>query len=367
MGHRAVKRKLPKYTHGYVDQYGKAKFFLRRAGHAKIRLPGLPWSPEFMAAREAALKNCWDKPETKIERTTAGSVNAAIISYYQCSAFKDGLAESSQKMRRAILENFRAEHGEKRMAMLHKKALQTILNKKSPAAQSNWRKALRGLIVHAMSLDMLAIDPLAGIERVAVQSIEHHPWDAEECAMFEAHHAIGTRARLAYELLLQAGHARSDVIRMGRQHIKNGVLSLSRQKTGVAFDVTVMPILQQAINAMPPNIHPTFLITAQGKPFSSAGFGNYFRDQCDAAGLPKRYCTSHGLRAAAATRAADRGATTTQLKAWFGWKRDSEAERYTRHADRKKAAAAMGRLMIETNKPETETGSVPIQVSQSDI
>ena len=152
----------------------KTKFFLRRAGHKKIRLPGLPWSPEFMAAREAALKGQWDRPETGIKRSVAGTVNAAIVSYYQSSAFRDGLAKSSR-------------------------------------------------------------------------------------------------------------------------------------------------------------------------------------------------CTSHGLRAAAATRAADRGATTTQLKAWFGWKRDSEAERYTRHADRKRAAATLGKLMMETNKPATEIGSAPDPVSQFDV
>ena len=77
-------------------------------------------------------------------RTKAGTVNAAIVSYYQSSAFTDGLAKSSQQMRRAILERFREAHGDKRIALLHKKALQAILNKKSPAAASNWRKALRG-------------------------------------------------------------------------------------------------------------------------------------------------------------------------------------------------------------------------------
>ena len=33
----------------------------------------------------------------------------------------------------------------------------------------------------------------------------------------------------------------------------------------------------------------TFLVTAYGKPFSEAGFGNWFRDRCDEAGLPR--CT----------------------------------------------------------------------------
>ena len=108
---------------------------------------------------------------------------------------------------------------------------------------------------------------------------------------------------------------------MGRQHVRNGVLSLQRQKTGVPFDVPVMPALQAAIDAMPASDHLTFLVTAFGKPFAAAGFGNWFREVCNEAKLPKR-CTSHGLRKAAATRLADRGATTTELKAWFGWKSD---------------------------------------------
>jgi integrase len=338
----------PKYTHGYINRHGKPCFYLRRPGQKKIRLPGLPWSPEFMAAREAALKGEWvTKQEIGAKRTVAGTVNAAIVSYYQTSAFKDGLAESSQKMRRAILERFRKDHGDKRMALMHKTALQNILDKKSPAAAANWRNALRGLIDHAMSLDMLATDPLAGVKLTPVKTNGHHPWEAEECARFEAHHPLGTRERLAYELLWQVGHSRCDIIRMGRQHVRNGVLALQRQKTNVAFDVTVMPMLQAAIDAMPPSNHMMFLVTARGKPFSPGGFGNWFREVCDAAGLPKR-CTSHGLRKASATRAADRGATTTQLMAWFGWKTASEAERYTRSSDRKLASAALGKLISGT-------------------
>lgn len=120
-----------------------------------------------------------------------------------------------------------------------------------------------------------------------------------------------------------------------------------------------MPMLQKAIDAMPPSDHLMFLVTVHGKPFTAAGFGNWFREQCDAAGLPKR-CTSHGLRKASATRAADRGATTTQLMAWYGWKSASEAERYTRSADRKNASATLGKLMSGT-----ESGSPQSPVSQN--
>lgn len=48
----------------------------------------------------------------------------------------------SQQMRRSILEKFRKDHGDKRIALLGKSHLQIILNKLKPAAQLNWRKAL---------------------------------------------------------------------------------------------------------------------------------------------------------------------------------------------------------------------------------
>jgi len=68
----------------------------------------------------------------------------------------------------------------------------------------------------------------------------------------------------------------------------------------------------------------TFLVTEQGKPFTEAGFTNWFRDRCAEAALPDR--SAHGLRKASATRAAENGATTHQLMAIFGWLTIKQAE-----------------------------------------
>ena len=95
-----MKLRRPKNTHGLHDQHGKARFYLRRPGHRKVPLPGLPWSPEFMAAREAALKGEWGKREIGAKRTVEGTVNAALVSYYQSRAFND-LATITQQDRRA--------------------------------------------------------------------------------------------------------------------------------------------------------------------------------------------------------------------------------------------------------------------------
>ena len=67
-------------------------------------------------------------------------------------------------MRRAELERFRADHGVKRLPLMHKVALQNILNAKTPAAQRNFKKATRGFLDHCLALDMIKVDPL-GIDK----------------------------------------------------------------------------------------------------------------------------------------------------------------------------------------------------------
>ena len=89
--------------------------------------------------------------------------------------------------------------------------------------------------------------------------------------------------RLALALLLQTGHARADVVRMGRQHVRSGILSMRRQKTQVPFDITVLPVLQAEIEMLPKSDQLAFLLTEQGKPFTAAGFGNKFREWCNQA------------------------------------------------------------------------------------
>jgi integrase len=347
-----VKRKHPKYTHSFIDHDGKPRFYLRVPGRKRVPLPGLPWSPEFMEARERALQGEWTAPEIGSSRTKAGTVNAALVSYYQSTAFTEGLAESTRKSRRAILERFREAHGEKRIALLHKAALQTILNKKSAAAAKNWKKALRGFIDHCLSLDMLPSDPLIGIKLTKVKSKPHRRWTPADIEQYKMRHARGTKARLALEMILSTGQARCDVVRMGRQFIRDETLSMSRQKTGVPFDIPVLSCLREELDLQTER-HLTFLVTEQGKPFTAAGFGNWFRDRCDEAGLPN--CAAHGLRSTAATRLADYGATAHQLMSWFGWRTLSEAERYTKEADRKRLAAEAGKLITGTGigKPET--------------
>ena len=156
---------------------------------------------------------------------------------------------------------------------------------------------------------------------------------------FENAHPVGLKARLALGLLLYTACRREDVVRIGPQHINDGRLRYTQAKNEhrnpVTLDIPVHTDLQALIDATPSK-HLTFLVTEFGKPFSPAGFGNWFRDRCNKAGLP--HCSAHGLRKAAATRLAERGATTHEIMSITGHRNLEEVERYTRDAQKARLA-----------------------------
>jgi integrase len=334
------------FVHQFRDRHGKTRRYFRRPGFKRIPLPGLPGSDEFMDAYKAALAgDTAPKAEIGAARTIPGTVAAAVVSYFNSAAFQL-LAAETRRTRRNILERFRAEHGDKRIALLHRTAIDRMVaaKAKTPAAARNFLKTLRALMVHVIAQGMRADDPTAGIKMPKQRKGGYTPWGDEHIAQYRERHAIGSRARLALELLLNIGPRRSDVVRLGRQHLRDGEFAFRTQKTKVLIEgVRLLPELAEALDAMPGG-DLTFLTTEFGKPFTAAGFGNWFRDRCNEAGIPNGY-SAHGLRKASATRLVDHGATAHQLMAVFGWTTIGEAERYTRAANKKKLARSAGELV----------------------
>jgi integrase len=155
-----------------------------------------------------------------------------------------------------------------------------------------------------------------------------------------------------------SGARRGDVVTLGKQHVKDGFLRYIPRKTRhqrmTVSEKPVLPILADII-ARSPTGDLTFLVTKHGKPFTANGFGNWFRDRCDEAGLPQ--CSAHGLRKAGATIAAENGATDRQLMAMFDLTTPSQASVYVRAADKKRLAGDAARLMAGAFGTET-TGVV---------
>lgn len=327
----------PDYVQGPFRARGKLYCFFRRPGSPRIPLPLPIGSEEFWAAYQAALANV-PRVEIGASRTKPGTLDALIVAYYKSAEFTHQMAVKTRTTRRGILERFRAPRGDRPLKLLEPKHLAGILNAiGKPHVRRAWLKALRGLMKYGVQIGMIAADPTRDIRLGPLPKTGgHKTWSEDLIAAFRATHPVGTQARLCLELLLGTAQRRADVIRMGRQHVRNGLLHTKQRKTGVELTLPVLPELAEAIAATPSQ-HLTFLVTPDGKPFEDNTFAYWFGKWCAEADVPAEY-TAHGLRKAACRRLAEAGCSVKQIQAWSGHKTLSEIERYTAAAEQKRMA-----------------------------
>ena len=335
--------KLPKYVQAWVDHDGRAHHYFRRPGFPRVRLPGLPWSPSFMAEYEKAISGA--RTAIGAGRVKPGSVAAVIAEYKDSREFFGSKSAGTQRTRRGILDRFRAAYGDRPFALLPPEWIEALLDSKPPHAARSWRATLRSLCQFGVKRRYLRTDPTANIKPRAIKGDGFHTWTEDEISQFVRFHPLGTKPRLALALLLYTAQRRSDVVKMGRQHIRDGWLHVKQEKTDKPLAIPVHPELRAVLDATPSE-HLTFLVTATGKPYGPNHFSETFREWCDAAGLPKR-CTAHGLRKAACRRFAEAECSGPEIMSISGHATLKELVRYTKAADQAKMARnAMAKVVI---------------------
>jgi integrase len=350
-----------RYVQAFTSAGGTYHYF-RRRGSPRTPLPGLPGSHEFMAAYADAL-NAAPLAIGKTLRSRSGSISSAIAMYYGSQAFRS-LQGGTPALRRAILEKFREQYGNRTLATLPREFIAALLDDMPANVARNWLVSFRHFVRWCEARKLVGRDPTWGIRLKTRKSDGHHCWTDNEIATFEAHHPIGTKPRLALALGLHTGQRRGDVIRIGRQHIRDGELHVRQQKTGTTLALLVRSELAEIIAATPSG-NLTLLTTKSGKPYSANDFSIQFRKWCDAAGLPPE-CTFHGLRKATLTRLADAGKTVHQIAAVSGHVSLKEVERYTKKADQRRLAReALGEqnasVSVKSDPPEVSNPLIGLQ------
>lgn len=342
-----------KYVREYKD--GRCYFQRHRRGR-KIRMLAEPGTSAWHAEYARLLGDHQTVVPGQI-RPTTGTWRWLCVEYFKSTTYKR-LDETFQRTRKGILEHTWHEpvrpgaietFASFPVVRMTAKSLRVLRDRKGaalPEAANNRVKAIRAVFRWALDEELITTNPARDLQQIKTASSGWHSWEVEEVRKFEERHPIGTKARLALALLMYTGVRRSDVVLLGKQHVRAGWLKFTARKTKVAIEIPVLPELQRIVDVSPCG-DLTFLVTDYGRPFTAAGFGGKFRTWCDQAGLPQ--CSAHGLRKAAAALAAENGATSQQLMAIFGWLTLAEAERYTRAAKRRKMAGdAMGLLLRGT-------------------
>jgi integrase len=357
------KKQVP-YLYSERSRHGQVRYYVRRGKGARVRLRTAYDTPAFWAEYRAALEG------TATTRTTprTHTLEWALERYRHSPAWAT-LSNATRKQSEAIYRAVVETAGTERLRDITTEVIRAGRDRRAaaPHAANNFVKSMRRFFKWAADPDggaLVADNPMLGVKLLKGKNTEgFHTWSTEEIARFEQRWPLGTRERLALDLMLYTGLSRGDVVRLGRQHVSNGVITFRMEKNrGDGFVYPpLLPVLAATIEATGRKGDLTFLVTERGTPFVKESFGNWFREAARAAGCPG---SAHGLRKAGATRAAENGATVNQLMALFGWKTEKMALLYTRKADRKRLAATAGPLLLPAQAGNTISPHLPESAGQ---
>jgi integrase len=290
--------------------------------------------------------------------------------YYVAAPFQR-LDASTRRVRRRILDQICVAAGDYPFAQMEPKDVAKLRDTKAtaPEAANSIVKALRAVFAWA-SLPEYALanrNPAAAVTYLESNNPDgHRAWTEVEAQQYEARHPLGTKARLAFDILVYTGVRISDLAVLGPQMERDGKLCFTEQKGRTRqAKPHKMPILSSlrrsidAYRAAHPEAagHLVYLVTEHGKPHTVKGLGNWFARQCRMAELELGF-SAHGIRKFGANRALEQGASIGDLQAIFAWSSLKNPELYTRKANRAGLEeSAMWRLERE-NKTGIESDGI---------
>ncbi|RPD37677.1 integrase [Candidatus Liberibacter solanacearum] len=328
-------KKFP-YVYSQLTRHGTTVWYFRRGKTCK-RIKAPIGSSKFK--------------EEYIEALTGGAVEASsvvihkgtlkwLINQYQHSNVFNTLSANSRRNYNGHLKRLIEKRGSLPLHKVTQSFIQNSVDHRSNKVASSvlFLATMRGLYKWAVERNLVKSDPTVGVKTPKLKTKGFATWTIEQIEQFRKYHPIGTKARLAMEMMLFLGLRRSDVMRVGAQHIKDGVFSIQTKKTGTQVTIPIAGTLQKCIEATRCT-GEVLLSSPSGKKYASEeSFGIWFKNQCKKADLPNQ-CTAHGLRKAGATIMANAGVSSHELMAMYGWSKLSMAEVYTKEADKKKLSS----------------------------
>jgi integrase len=305
-------------------------------------------TPEFEAAYQTAIAGT-PGPMPRANKPCAGTI-AWAINLYRGSKAWNALAPATRRQRDNIFKGVT----ETTYALEPLRDVTPVDIKKGckrresrPSSARHFLMTMRGLFQWALDEDLVVADPTAGLSIKAAKTDGHPMWTDVDIEAYERRWPIGTRERVAFDILLYTGLRRGDAVALGRPHVKDGVIRLKTEKTGEWVAIVICSELAQTLAAGPCG-DLTYIAGEKGRPRVKESFGEWFRVACHAAGVQK---SAHGLRKAAATRAANNRASESELEAMFGWRGGRMASHYTRQANREALAIGAADKLSRRKEP----------------
>ena len=340
--------KLPVYVYADKDRHGRLRYRCRKKGLKSTTIKAHPKSRDFRLTYDAFLGG--EEPPKSNKNSFEWLVNEYLFALEML--VKNGHASiGTLKQRRLQLKTISKEHGHRDAFKMTPKAVRNIISKyaHTPAKANNVLKSIRAMYRWAINAGKTETDnSTTGVEGIKYKTDGFIPWSTVELRQFIKKYPIGTLPYLAAMMVLCVGARRGDACLLGPQNTRKienvRCIEFTQDKTGGLVTVPILPILQEAMDAMEIKNARAYIPNSYGRPYTKESFGNWFSKRVKEAGLKNR--SLHGLRKSQGAILAEMGCTQYEIMSIQGHADPKSSEIYTRTADRiKLALSAMDRVV----------------------
>jgi integrase len=375
----------------YSDRHGKTRWRFRRSGTDKS-LPGEPHSPAFDAAYNAIVLG---RPTTaEIIPLEGGGFRPKTLkhAYQILKSSKQWLALSSKsrhrygrEIERLLLrreKGGRATVGDGPLEELERNSVERLLSAwdDTPHMQRIIVICVQKLILVGIKQGWIRYDVTYKMLAEYQPETDGHPaWTAEQMMQYEAHHKLGSPARVAYALALWLGLRVSDIARLRWSQLVTKYIEIDgedRVVTGFEFEqfkgrkkrklkkmfLPISPILEAELAPVSRDCDYLVTYTRGGKKmhgYTDNSLSNRMIDWAQEAGLPTGEdagddaLSGHGLRKSLGNVMAEAGVTDRQMVDIFGHANANLIKLYSRSADQVRLAVqGMDKVIAATEKKQ---------------
>ena len=206
-------------------------------------------TPEFDAEYQAALASNPRPAKTSFD---AGSLAWLIERYRETTSWTD-LSLATRRNRENHFKRAIEKAGHQPVRAITSAVITKGRDSRSatPAQARNFLDALRGLFKWAKEAKHVTVDPTVDVKNAKRRKGPGFPvWTEEDAAAYDKRWSIGTKERVWRDVLFYIGLRRGDAVTLGRQHVRDGWITLRTEKSQekMIVSIPILPVLQQTLD-----------------------------------------------------------------------------------------------------------------------
>jgi hypothetical protein len=277
-----------------VSRHGTVRWVVRVRHGSRTPIIAPYGSSEFEAQYHAAING---EAVPGPRKAGAGTLQWLWDRYRDSSAWAQ-LSPATRRQRENIMSGALKKAAAMPISELTRKAIVMGREdrKDTPAQANNFIKLMRGLCKWAADAEIIPLDVAKDVGMLKVKTAGFPAWTEADIERFEARWPLGTRERVAFDVLLYTGLRRGDVVKLGRQHVKDAVFRIKTEKTGAEIIAPILPPLAASLAAGPTGTFISSSAAADGRcQRKASGIGSErragrpgLRSQLTGSGRPER-------------------------------------------------------------------------------